>query len=372
MVSFVPPPDPRSLLPPLLACLPTAFASARPPPALLSLLSPILRQRLHLLGTQTQSSTSSSDSWLKLLSWNSEAAAQVVDTVSESDAFELHPVSGEIDYGQVGPLKYRRLDVETLQARIDVPDLEVSIVYVWCQGDDSETLNGWKVSEILPSSSSTQSESQALAWYSTIAEANSRSQANEPQPTTQQGGGSLQVPGRNAVSNSTDTSREMDDDDYWAQYDATPGVRSSKASPAPGADGSSKAGATSEADYFARYASVQPEMDNDDPSQDRRTVGESTLNGDTLAEAPKQQVNGVQNGRRLVDVPGIQPDDRTSETNDGSAPVSSTAELAIQQHVGASIKSLFRLCKNTGMRREEFEQMVQLELQTLALIEEED
>ncbi|KAL9032118.1 MAG: hypothetical protein Q9180_006688, partial [Flavoplaca navasiana] len=75
----IPPPAAETLLPPLLACLPTAFASTRPPPALLPLLSPILRQRVQLLSGST---SSPSDSWLTKLTWDptkAEGLAPVVE-----------------------------------------------------------------------------------------------------------------------------------------------------------------------------------------------------------------------------------------------------------------------------------------------------
>ena len=120
MVQYIPTPDYRSLLPPLLACLPTAFVSPRPPPALLPLLSPISRQRVQHLAAIA---TSSADSWLPLLCWESEPAQRLVDLVSESNAFELHPASGEIDFGDVEKILYRQLDEETLQARMVVTDM---------------------------------------------------------------------------------------------------------------------------------------------------------------------------------------------------------------------------------------------------------
>src|ERR1700722_5722616 len=103
MVMYIPPPAPRDLLPPLLACLPTAFASSRPPPALLPLLSPILRQRVQLL---------SCESWLPLLCWDAHAASKLPGII-ENIQLEPPPVSGEVELRDVETIQYRRLDPET-------------------------------------------------------------------------------------------------------------------------------------------------------------------------------------------------------------------------------------------------------------------
>ena len=92
-----PPPDSRQLLPPLLACLPTAFVSPRPPPALLPLLSPLLRQRLNFLSS---GSASRGDGWLPLLSWDAERAAKLTPIVEHME-LEPHPVSGEVEMDDV-------------------------------------------------------------------------------------------------------------------------------------------------------------------------------------------------------------------------------------------------------------------------------
>ncbi|KAI7012833.1 hypothetical protein KC355_g5283, partial [Hortaea werneckii] len=78
-----PQPDSRGLLPPLLACLPTAFLAPRPPPALLPLLAPVLRQKLNYI-------SSGNDGWLPLLSWDKERAAKLPATV-ERIQVEPHP-----------------------------------------------------------------------------------------------------------------------------------------------------------------------------------------------------------------------------------------------------------------------------------------
>lgn len=388
MVSFIPLPDPRSLLPPLLACLPTAFASPRPPPALLTLLSPILRQRLHLLSSDT---FSSSDNWLSLLCWDPQAGAQVVDTVAESTAFELHPVSGEIDYGEIEPLVYRRLDVETLQARVTLNDLGLVIIYVWCHNGDAEGGDEWKVAEVLPTGANVQHRESA--WSETISVANAKAGQKITELPADLDKHNLAVPAVVYGSERPAEPKDVDDDDYWALYDTTPGARPShaKSSPGPRLSKNAQDQSASEADYFARYASVQPEMDSDDPSQDRDAIGQTSLNGNSLTAGgrDKAQVNGVRSTRALVnpfdDTPAMQQnkfdpaaanvpanESKTQRQLEETADNLLTAEIAIKQHVGTTIKSLFRLCRNIGMETEYFEQLVQTELQTLSLIAEND
>ena len=385
MVQYIPPPDCRSLLPPLLACLPTAFVSPRAPPALLPLLSPILRQRVQLLAVP---SSSASDSWLPLLCWESEPAKRLVDIVSESDAFELHPASGEIDFGDVEDISYRRLDEETLQARVVVTDLGLIIIYLWCEGDQEGGGNGWRVSEVRPVEGET--EVAASHWCPTIPDADEKAEENMMEDAIRQGEDHSAMHGmNNGDSAIKDVQEEYDagDDDYWAQYDKTPAPQRS---PARRSNPNNRTKTTSEVDYFNRYAQVQPEMDNDDPSEDRGAIGESTLNGDLMAssmhrasgfvDAPSQDTRALPNhsGSAIVDE-GIShptatpPADRAAVSRlEESAEFQSIAEVAVKQHVSTSIKSLFRLCRSSGMERSDFDRLVRIELETLSMMEDDD
>ncbi|KAM0798216.1 hypothetical protein BDR22DRAFT_891524 [Usnea florida] len=388
MVQYIPHPDCRSLLPPLLASLPTAFVSPRAPPALLSLLSPILRQRVQLLAA---TSTSASDSWLPLLCWESEPAKRLVDIVSESDAFELHPVSGEIDFGDVEDIVYRRLDEETLQARVIALDLRLTVIYLWCEGDQEGGGNGWRVSEVRPANGD--SEAGANNWYPTIAEADERAQEKMMEEAIQQGedDSAMHRTSNGVTANEYEEQNGDgdgdDDDDYWAQYDKTPAAQRP---PAPPSDSNKQVGSTSEAGYFDRYAQVQPEMDNDDPSEDRGAIGESTLNGSIMSSAmrrisepdtatpqhPYPLPNG--SGAAIADqgishpTPSPPAGPVVVSRMEESAESQSIAEVAVKQHVSTSIKSLFRLCRSSGVERSDFDRMVRIELETLGMMEEDD
>ena len=385
MSSNIQPPDHASLLPPLLACLPTGFASPRPPPALLPLLSPILRQRVQLLSVTTESPT---ESWLPLLCWRSNCAEKLANIV-ESDAFELHPVSGEIEYGQVSPVRYKRLDEETLQARVDIVDLGLTIIYLWCHGDQEGGGDGWRVSEILPLIEGT--EDQSEQWWPTIAAAQQAadisSSARSPTHTD-----SIERHLNGIANNSSEANNNpenADDSDYWAQYDKTPGrtpaaTRSPPRSATPDTTGRTRS--TSEAAYFSQYSHVQPEMDNDDPSSPQEPFGASSLHDniftDPTSRHPLEEplLNGFPRQRER-DRPSqlTQPNARSSTGDsetvsrlEDSALMQANGEAAVRQHVGTSIKSLFRLCRATGIEKAEFEEMVRTELETLSMLTGDD
>ena len=317
-----------------------------------------------------------------------------------SEAFELHPVSGEIEYGEIRPIKYRLLDEETLQARVEIVDLELVVIYLWCQGDQEGGGDGWRVSEVLPLAGNSQDLLEE--WYPTIEAA----QQSVSITNTAEGRGQRRSSNTTGTAdscrkgNTEEKSREGrgdedDDDDYWAQYDKTPG-RTPAATRSPKPDDASvipgRARTTSEAAYFDQYSQVQPEMDNDDPSQDTEIIGESSLNGEILTNAasgpPSQETMPDGFLRQAVDhnpAPDRQTSDlsqpiATSPTADcktvhrleDSATLHSNAEAAIRQHVSTSIKSMFRLCRATGIERSEFDEMVKTELETLGMLTEDD
>ncbi|KAK3691133.1 hypothetical protein LTR37_018837 [Vermiconidia calcicola] len=235
-----PAPDSRELLPPILACLPTAFASPRPPPALLPLLSPLLRQRVNFLASNTPSR---SDGWLPLLTWDAERAAKLPALV-ERMHLEPHPVSGEVELDDVRPAKYRRLDEETLQSRLEVEQFELLPIYVWCETDDPESPGpGWKLSELR--SIEDVDDDDGGDWHDGVPEANDAASKREASVPQIQGNDS----GRLQPSTSQQPCGEDEDDDYWASYDRTPGrTPAQKQSPAPPAQAGNRQRTQSELD----------------------------------------------------------------------------------------------------------------------------
>ena len=372
MAHIIPTPDPQSLLPPLLACLPTSFASSKPAPALLELLSPILRQRLTIF----TSSGSSHDNWLRLLCWDPSKAEQLKETIENAN-FEPHPASGELEVGEIERLSYKRTDTETLKAQIPLNDWDLTALYLWCTG--GEEGNAWKLTELLPYDSDL---CQDQSWSSSPTQANEQARSqllNLATPSAQTNGGRLSVPGQ-----------DDDDDDYWAQYDKTPhnGTPARKGSVNP------RGASSTEADYYAQYADVQPAMDNYDPDEHHEEIGESTLGGDAMrdvmgrnqhtVEEPRQQpqeANPLQipEDEDVVHINHPVPSSPSSRTGsdtisrlEATADRYSASEIAIKQHISYSVKSMYRLAKGAGMSRQEFEDMVQRELETLSLLDRED
>ena len=306
--------------------------------------------------------------------------------MSESDAFELHPVSGEIDFGDVEGTKYRRLDEETLQAKMTVTDLGLVVMFLWCEGDEEGGGNGWRVSEIRPIE--VDSDAAARTWCPTIAEADEKAQENMMEEAIRQGEDHSAMHGiRNSVKALEDEDDEDDDGDYWAQYDKAPARQSSSALPS---NPNSHNRTTSDAEYFERYGQVQPELDNDDPSENRGAMGESTLNGDVMTSSmrrvsgfddlPSRTTYALPNGSQAVVADeGISHPTASPPTGpaavsrlEESAESQSIAEVAAKQHVSTSIKSLFRLCRSSGIERSEFDRMVRTELETLGMMEQDD
>lgn len=406
---LAPPPNSRDLLPPLLACLPTAFISPRPPPALLPLLAPVLRQRLNFLSASTPTGR---DGWLPLLSWDQERASKL-PAVIERMELEPHPVSGEIELDDVRPAKYRRLDNETLHSRLEAEQFDLSPVYVWCESDEhGGTGPGWKLAELR----SLEDIEDGTQWY------DSQSQADDAWGTT-----SLAVPQANGNSYPPPANEQQDqdddaNDDYWAAYDRTPGrTPAQNRSPAPRSNPmlqmSNRGGPSqAETNYFARYGSeVQPALDSHDPDEEHPELGQSTLTGDALSREQARQV--AQHEADHTSTSYLQPLDTSRRDKDGPhdsamgsalersahsdlsmpRPISPTsshssvdkleeqaealsaaekeepaddrAQMSIKQHISTDIKSLFRLARSVGVERQEFERIVRRELEVLSLLE---
>ncbi|KAJ5082053.1 hypothetical protein N7532_011096 [Penicillium argentinense] len=352
MVELISPPDPRALLPPLLACLPTAFVSPRPPPALLPLLSPILRQRIQVL---TSLSTSPDESWLRLLCWDA-AKAERLQSIVDGATFEPHPVSGEIELTDDLPVTYKRIDDETLRALVTLPEYSLAVIYLWCPTDENG--RGWRVAELLPREGPTDDEK---TWASSIGEADSQEKERllaEVLEEKEEKNNSQNDPAKD------DEDDDDDDDDYWAQYDATPGQTPKVKTPAPGASSTHGPSGLSEASYFNQYGNLQPAMDNHDPAEEQPEVGPSSLNGDTLANLLRRQEAAF-----ALNHP--RPASTSSSSSDAIAKLEqhaesqSTYEVGVKQHISTSVKSLFRLAKATGMSRADFQSLVQTEVELL-------
>ena len=373
MVELIPPPDPISLLAPLLACLPTSFASPRPPPALLSLLSPILKQRL-----QINTSGSSRDNWAALLCWDASKGEELKHSIEEAN-FEPHPVSGEIEVGDTHPIRYKRFDEETLRAQIPLIDWPFIASYLWCTS--SEETDSWKLAELLPFDGDLKSDS---SWSTSIAEANEISKERLVDEALREAEQAMNARSQ-GILKAAET--QNDEDDYWAMYDGTPGR-----TPAPKAPVQR---AQDEDEYYGRYGSVQPAMDNHDPDEQVEDDSEPQLNGHALLQVLSQRSQphieatpppypGVSTEHtdrtedRVVEVNHPVPASPSSRTSSAVARLEEhaerfgTSEIGIKQHISTSMKSMYRLARSAGINRDEFERIVSRELETMSLLDLDD
>lgn len=408
-----PTPEPRDLLPPLLACLPTTFVSPRPPPALLPLLAPVLRQRANFL----VAGNASEEGWIRLLNWNPERAAKLRPVVDELE-LEPHPVSGEIELDDVESIKYRRLDDETLLSRLDAAQFNLAPIYVWCESDEhGGTGPGWKLTELR----ALEDVEDGTAWFNSATEANDAANTH-----------SIAVPDLNtstapAQVEADDQDNDSDDDGYWAAYDQTPGP-SKNPSPkpptnaaAPETTTSNRDRSRSELEYFARYgAEVQPALDAHDPDEDHPELGQSTLNGTSQRERapstqPQQPTSNPQEDTRPSWEKALHPYARPTDAHDSAfatstdlpsthdlditapRPISPTTshssvehlesraaemsqrsrttshvENAVRQHIATEVKSLWRLASGAGLDREEFERVIGLEVQCIGMMDRDE
>ncbi|POS76832.1 hypothetical protein DHEL01_v204780 [Diaporthe helianthi] len=408
MTSTITTPDLRGILTPLLPSLPAAAISTQPAPAILPLLSPILRQRVQLL------SSASTEPWLRLLSYETGKDARLAE-VARSDRLEPHPVSGEVevDWDYNVQTQYRRLDEETLQALVVLQDFELVFRLVYCVNDEAGGGDGWRVGEIsVPDKSS---PFAVFAGHSSIAAAESAfrqedGNTHKPKPQPASSAAAYQP----VVDKEEEDDDNDDDDDYWARYDATPARTPARTpqvnrSPAPPSTQQTTQSATHQAAaeeddaYFSQYDNVQPAMDNHDPDEAQaaqeitgparpalglqRLVGPATRGGEEAEEA--NETNGAWT---LAPSPGgrSQEDDartaslahprpESSASSNGSNTVlrleeqagrQESSEFGVKQHVSRSIRSLFLLSRAAGIDRDEFERMVKTELDVLGMVEE--
>jgi hypothetical protein len=373
----IPPPDSRELLPPLLACLSTANHSQQVPPGLLPLLSPILRQRVQLLASKD---------WICLLCWDSEIGSKLPQIIEKLHV-EPHPASGEIEVEDPDQIIYRRSDPETLHSRLVLGEFGLLPTYIWCTGGESG--NRWSLAELR----GTEDADDGTEWFASLSEANEAGFRRK----TLKSSGAVQP---QATLHPEPAREEDDDDSYWAAYDQTPSQTPQlKRSPAPPSNGRTQIGPTqSELEYFSRYASeVQPALDAHDPDEENPAVGESTLSGNALNYARNPQTEPLETSNlgangddvdarpdtiealeaaRLAAINHPRPASSAStnsvERLERKAERHSQAEHAIKQHISTDIKSLFRLAKASGIDREEFERIIQRELEILPMLEQED
>ncbi|KAF4637523.1 hypothetical protein G7Y89_g566 [Cudoniella acicularis] len=389
MQTAIVPPRTQELLAPLLASLPAASISPEPPSALLPLLSPILRQRVQLL------STSNEDPWLSLLCYDSTNTSRLEQAV-RSEGLEPHPVSGEVevDWEYDVAIRYKRIDEETLQARVSLREFGLNIKLVWCVGDEIGGGDGWRIGEV------TVLDGSETSWGGkTITEAEDAFKSRATQPTIHHLNTHHTTNGTSLLTPEEDDN----DDDYWAQYDNTPSRTPAKHSPAPPSLTNNLQAHADEDSYYAQYAGVQAAMDSHDPDEAQQNGNvETSLGGDEVTHELQQhlsaypevdssvlawsQAHEQEHEQPYTNITEglLHPRPASSAGSSGSDTVAKLekraavnalrdqSEVGIKQHISTSMKSLYRLARVSGIEREEFERLVRTELDCLGLMDEDD
>lgn len=323
----------------------------------------------------SETRSTSDGSWLSLLCRELADAVELPGIV-ENISFEAHPVSGEVEFGDVEKALYRKLDQETLQSRTTLPDLNLVVLYTWCTNDTEGGEDGWRISELKPWR---KSHDDATRWYPTFSEAEEKYVIDTEQSSRSIQNGETRLNGKSWATNKE--SEDDDDDAYWSQYDQrqseTPAHRST---PSPQAqrkmngthhDQQVQEEEGKEDEYYSRYNTVQPAMDSQDPTEDDQATGESSLYGDILLRQHTQVPLSKVNTEQIVHTRPSSSSSSSVAKLEQSAAYQSQAEIAIQQHISSTIKNLHRLARGAGIERSEFCRLIQNELDCLSLLDEE-
>jgi len=288
----------------------------------------------------------------------------------ENGTYEPHPSSGEIEVGDIGAIKYKRLDLDTLRAQIALPEWSLTALYLWIA--EGEGGSGWRLAELLPYDSELE---RNPTWSHSMGEANESSRERMVSEAI-----------RDAEAAEKTTAGQDDDDDYWAQYDRTPGpTPAQNRSPAPNTP-------AADADYYAQYGEVQLAIATHDPSEEANGTRNSSLSGDILAGVMQQESEGtvdrgpIQQGglggqKRVVEAAeapvslpppaSLSPASSDAVTRlEERADQQSASEMGIRQHISTTMKSLYRLANSAGMEGEEFDRIIQRELETNSMLDE--
>ncbi|ROT36801.1 hypothetical protein SODALDRAFT_281500 [Sodiomyces alkalinus F11] len=388
----LPLPNVGGILAPILPALPAASLSTQPATAVLPFLSPILRQRVQVF------SATSTEPWLRLLSYDTSKASRLVEVV-QSGRLDPHPVSGEVevDWEYDTKTRYRRLDQETSQALVVLEDLELTFQLVYCVGDKDGGGDGWRVAEL--GVVEKPDPFAAFGGYSTIAEAEKAFEENRPKSSLKVSTGSLAAtPGP-----------DDEDDGYWDRYDATP-ARSpvnhrspappKSTQPGPPQPESYRPDSAADDDYYAMYDDVQPAMDNHDPEEEAAHMQPNLNIGHSLSSdlAPVASASDSHPPYSLLAQPRatkpesppldaeraavlLHPRPASSASSNGSRTVEKleetaerqmASEFSVKKHVSRTIRSLWMLSQASGIDREEFDRLVRSELEVLEMVDNHD
>ncbi|KAK6339870.1 hypothetical protein TWF718_009259 [Orbilia javanica] len=418
MVASIPPPTLSSLLPAFLAQLPASFASPKPPPSLPPLLTPLTRSRL----THLSFNLTTENSWLSLLTWSSNPSdGQLLqEHLASQDYYFLHQPPSPNTFLSKG---FRRLDSETLQCLISIPELELVVLYQFVADDliseSGEIGNAWKVHDVRLADEDVFLSGGRFLESIDAAEEQFRS---VPKYTA----------GYTFGSNFQQSQRQEEedddeDDDYWGRYDdeETESVAGDEDARPPVTNHQYQQPQShvqiaasllarrvlqeqtdqeqqqkeeedkEEEEYYARYANVEPVLDNPTPTTaaeglDRRdsistniTSASTTFDAQTMSTPltafthPSTKVSPVITATTTINnhashhpKPEVATAKKIVAGLESAAEVHTQGEVAIQQHVSTSIKSLYRLWKAGGMDGEEFGRFLEREVEVLRVVEE--
>jgi len=336
MSGSIPPPLPSTLLPPLLAHIPSTLTSPTPPDSLYPLLTPLLRSRFELLG--------SPNNWASLLTWNATHGSALVSHLSTLD-LTPHPSSGELELGHTRLNGIKRLDEETLNASLELADWGLTVVYTWSPNDPEGEDDAWRVLDIHASSCA---EDTAL-WQPAVAAAEEAFSVSRSTGGRKLSDPALLLP----ASAAQEEGAGEDDDDYWAMYD-----RSSAATPAA----RELPNPPSEEAYFSQYDEVEPALDSSIYSgsvdSEMHTVATSPTSSPPHAPSPLLAGSDGKLAARLEE--------------EAQQQTSVQVEVAVKQHISTSLKSLYRLAKQAGIGREGFAGIINTEVSMLSMMDDEE
>ncbi|EWC44907.1 hypothetical protein DRE_00966 [Drechslerella stenobrocha 248] len=413
MVLSIPPPVLADLLPAFLSHIPASFASPKPPPSLPPLLTPLTRSRLAHLSFNLPSSAESS--WLSLLTWSSDPAdgQGLHDHLASQDYYFLHQEPSPATYASKG---FRRLDTETLQALVAIPEIELLVVYQFTT-DDSLPAGAWKAHDMRLADDE-DVLLRAGSWHTSIdaAEDSFRSAprfTSALAPAAVAGKQLYQDDHKNDDSGDGD-----DDDDYWGRYDdedteSSAGDHVNATAPSASQQQSPVQVAASllarrvladddidmtkaEDEYYSRYANVEPVLDRGASSDTTTTttatavpaaykyISHADHRRDSLSTAHTAATDVdatsetlstpltafTQPSTQVSPLAQMQLKPEIASELERAAEVHTQSEIAIRQHVSTSIKSLYRLWKAGGLEAEDFGQMLEREVEVLRLVEE--
>ncbi|CCU80810.1 unnamed protein product [Blumeria hordei] len=374
----------EDLLVPLLTSLSVAALSRTPPTTLLPLLSPILRQRVHVL------SSSGSDPWLPLLCYDEKIAAKLEDLALSAE-MEPHPISGqvEVDWESEAETRFRRIDTETLVALVSIPKLSLLVKLVWCTNDPPglDGPDGWRIGEVRAG------EPVDYTWgKSSLSRAEEEFQLKYIQHLeSQQEDSNVGIP----LAPELEDGNQEDECTYWAQYDKTPTKTSAASiSQPPEAFKSDSSLDCGDDEFYKLYSSVQPALDNHDPdeaiannlpggsrgpeqitnlpapsrpkfSTTSQNDHEGRINGQT--HSPPPFGNPYYSHMRPDTSHNLSTRQITSKDRSDSQ-LKPLGETAITDYIRVSVKNMYSLACATGLDREGFEQILLTEMKALQLM----